>query len=90
MKQPGFFTHLLLLWRLRLTIAFNRGTKSQWWLSIIAFLFSSAPAVGLALGFFGLVRLSAQLELQIWPDFLLRLLSFVTTCVWVTWPVLSQ
>ncbi len=89
MKQPGFFTHLLLLWRLRLTIAFNRGTKSQWWLSIIAFLFSSAPAVGLALGFFGLVRLSAQLELQIWPDFLLRLLSFVTTCVWVTWPVLS-
>lgn len=89
MKAPGFFTHLLLLWRLRLTIAFNRGTKSQWWLAVIAFLFSSAPAVFLALGFFGLIRLSSTLELQVWPDFLLRLLSFVTTCVWVTWPVLS-
>ena len=54
-----------------------------------AFLFSSAPAVVLGLGFFGLIRLSSQLELEIWPDFILRLLSFVTTCVWVTWPVLS-
>ena len=89
MKRPGFLTHLLLLWKLRLTIALNRGTPSQWWLSIAAFLFSSAPAVILALGFFGLIRLSSQLELEIWPDFILRLLSFVTTCVWVTWPVLS-
>lgn len=88
-KPPGFFTHLLLLWRLRLTIALNRGTKSQWWLAVAAFLFSSAPAVVLALGFFGLVRISNRLELEIWPDFILRLLSFVTTCVWVTWPVLS-
>lgn len=89
MKAPGFFTHLLLLWRLRLTIGLNRGTKSQWWLAVAAFLFSSAPAVVLGLGFFGLIRLSSQLELEIWPDFILRLLSFVTTCVWVTWPVLS-
>ena len=89
MKAPGFFTHLILLWRLRLTIALNRGTKSQWWLSIAAFLFSSAPAVVLALGFFGLIRLSTNLELEVWPDFILRLLCFVTTCVWVTWPVLS-
>lgn len=89
MKRPGFLTHLLLLWRLRLTIALNRGAPSRWWLSIAAFLFSSAPAVVLGVGFFGLVRLSNQLELVIWPDFILRLLSFVTTAVWVTWPVLS-
>ena len=89
MKRPGFLTHLLLLWKLRLTIALNRGTKSQWWLSIAAFLFSSAPAGVLALGFFGLIRLSNRLELEVWPDFILRLLCFVTTCVWVTWPVLS-
>jgi ABC-2 type transport system permease protein len=89
MRPPGFFTHLLLLWKLRLTIGLNRGTPSQWWLSIVAFLFSSAPAVVLAVGFFGLVRLSNELDLVIWPDFILRLLSFVTTCVWVTWPVLS-
>ena len=79
----------MLLWRLRLTIGLNRSAKSQWWLAIAAFLFSSAPAVVLALGFFGLIRLSSTLELEIWPDFILRLLSFVTTCVWVTWPVLS-
>ena len=79
----------MLLWKLRLTIGLNRGAKSQWWLAIAAFLFSSAPAVVLALGFFGLIRLSSTLELEIWPDFILRLLSFVTTCVWVTWPVLS-
>lgn len=89
MKRPGFFTHLLLLSRLRLTIGLNRGTPGRWWLSIVAFLFSSAPAVVLALGFFGLIKLSARLELIIWPDFLLRLLSFVTSCVWITWPVLS-
>jgi ABC-2 type transport system permease protein len=89
MKRPGFFTHLLLLWRLRLTIALNRGSASQWWLAVAAFLFSSAPAVVLAVGFFGLVRISNNLDLEIWPDFILRLLSFVTTCVWVTWPVLS-
>lgn len=89
MKRPGFVAHLLLLWRLRLTIGLNRGSPSRWWLSIFAFLFSSAPAVVLALAFFGLVRISDQLELPIWPDFILRLLSFVTSCVWVTWPVLS-
>ncbi len=88
-KPPGFFTHLLLLWKLRLTIALNRGTKSQWWLAVATFLFSSAPAVALATGFFGLIRLSSNLEFELWPDFILRLLSFVTTCVWVTWPVLS-
>ena len=89
MKRPGFFTHLLLLWRLRLTIAFNSGAPSRRWLSVAAFLFSSAPAVVLAAGFFGLVRLSANLSLEIWPDFLVRLLSFVTSCVWITWPILS-
>ena len=89
MKRPGFFTHLLLLWKLRLTIGLNRGSPSQWWFSIVAFLFSSAPAVVLGVGFFGLVRISDSLDLAIWPDFILRLLSFVTTCVWVTWPVLS-
>ncbi|MFO0594106.1 MAG: hypothetical protein U0228_02345 [Myxococcaceae bacterium] len=89
LRPPGFVTHLLLLWRLRLTIGLNRGSPSRWWLSVLAFLASSAPAVGLALAFYGLVVLSDQLELVIWPDFILRLLSFVTTCVWVTWPVLS-
>lgn len=89
MKRPGFFTHLLLLWKLRLTIGLNRGTPAQWWLSIIAFFFSSAPAVGLVGVFFFLERVSNNLELEAWPDFLVRLICFVTSAVWVTWPILS-
>lgn len=89
MKRPGFFSHLLLLWRLRLTIGLNRGAPGRWWLAVLAFLFSSAPALFLTLLFAELVRVSARAELEVWPDFILRLLSFVTTCVWVTWPVLS-
>lgn len=88
-RAPGFFTHLALLWGLRLRVGLNRGAPSRWWLPVAGFLFSSAPALVLAAGFFGLVRISTQLELELWPDFILRLLSFVTTCVWVTWPVLS-
>ncbi len=89
MKTPGFITHLWLLWGLRLRIGLNSGSPSRWWLSVIGFLFSSAPAVVLGVTFFGLIRLSTTLELDDWPDFLLRLLCFVTSCVWVTWPVLS-
>ncbi len=88
-KPPGFLRHLWLLWGLRLRIGLNRGAPSRWWLAAAGFVFSSAPAVGLALVFFGLVRLSGELDFGLWPDFILRLLAFVTSCVWVTWPVLS-
>lgn len=89
MPRPGFVQHLLLLWRLRLTIGLNRGAPSRWWLSVLAFLASSAPALFLAFTFFSVVLVSDQLDLEVWPDFIVRLLSFVTTAVWVTWPVLS-
>lgn len=89
MKSPGFVTHLILLWGLRLRVGLNRGSPSRWWLPVVGFLFSSAPAVVLGVGFFGLVRLSTQLDLELWPDFIVRLLSFVTSAVLVTWPVLS-
>lgn len=38
---------------------------------------------------FGLMRVPVVAESELWPNFILRLLSFVTSCVWVTWPVLS-
>lgn len=88
-RPPGFLRHLWLLWGLRLRVGMNRGAPSRWWLAAAGFVFSSAPAVVLATTFFGLVRLSGQLDLELWPDFILRLLAFVTSCVWVTWPVLS-
>lgn len=88
-RPPGFLRHLALLWGLRLRIGLNRGAPSRWWLATAGFLFSSAPSVVLATTFFGLVRRSGQLDFGLWPDFILRLLAFVTSCVWVTWPVLS-
>ncbi|GMU61281.1 MAG: hypothetical protein AMXMBFR34_30440 [Myxococcaceae bacterium] len=89
LRRPGFFTHLWLLWGLRLKIAANRGAPSRWWLSAAAFLFSSAPALVLAVSFFGLMQVPVVAGSELWPEFIVRLLSFVTTCVWVTWPVLS-
>jgi len=89
LERPGFFRHLWLLWGLRLRIGANRGTPSRWWLSAAAFAVSSAPALVLAVSFYGLMRVPAVAESELWPDFIVRLLSFVTTCVWVTWPVLS-
>lgn len=89
LRRPGFVAHLWLLWGLRLRIGANRGAPSRWWLSAAAFAFSSAPALVLAVTFFGLMQVPAVAESELWPDFIVRLLSFVTTCVWVTWPVLS-
>jgi len=89
---PGFFQHLFLLWGLRLRIGLNRGEKagrSGRVVAVLAFIGSSAPSVLLAASFFSLMRLPMVANSSAWPDFILRLLSFVTTCVWVTWPVLS-
>lgn len=89
LRRPAFLSHLWLLWGLRLRIGANRGAPSRWWLSAAAFAFSSAPALVLAVSFFGLMQVPAVAQSELWPDFIVRLLSFVTTCVWVTWPVLS-
>jgi ABC-2 type transport system permease protein len=88
-RTPNFFQHLWLLWGLRLRIGLNRGTPGRWWVAVPAFLFSSFPSVVLASSFFTLMLVPAVRDSYYWPDFVLRLLSFVTTCVWVTWPVLS-
>lgn len=88
-RQPGFFSHLGLLWGLRLRIGMNRGAPGRWWLAVPAFLASSFPSLVLGSTFFGLMQVDVIADSQLWPDFIVRLLSFVTTCVWVTWPVLS-
>lgn len=89
LRRPGFFVHLWLLWALRLRIGANRGAPSRWWLAAAAFAFSSAPALVLAVTFYGLMRVPAVAQSALWPDFIVRLLCFVTTSVWITWPVLS-
>jgi ABC-2 type transport system permease protein len=86
---PGFFRHLWLLWGLRLNIGLNRGPGKSRLLSVAAFLLSSAPAWGLGLSFYGLMRLRPVVQSDVWPFFILNLLCFVTSAVWVTWPLLS-
>lgn len=84
-----FLTQLLLLWELRLRIALNRNGAVSGWLSVVAFLVSSLPSVILAITFFGLMRVPTVAQSQLWPDFILRLLCFVTTSICIAWPVLS-
>ena len=86
---PGFFRHLWLLWGLRLNIGLNQGTGKNRLLAVGAFLLSSAPAWGLGVTFYGLMRLKTVAENDVWPFFILNLLCFVTTAVWVTWPLMS-
>ena len=86
---PGFFRHLWLLWGLRLDIGLNHGPGKSRLMAVAAFLLSSAPAWGLGVTFYGLMRLKPIAENNIWPFFILNLLCFVTSAVWVTWPLMS-
>jgi ABC-2 type transport system permease protein len=89
-RQPlGFFQHLWLLWGLRLTIGLNRGKKPRRLLAALAVVASAAPGPMLALAFYRLLTLPAVASSPVWPEFLLTLLCFVTTCVWFAWPVMS-
>ncbi|MET0402453.1 MAG: hypothetical protein ABW123_08620, partial [Cystobacter sp.] len=86
---PGLLRHLGLLWGLRLDLGLNQGRGGSRWLSVGAFLLSSAPAWGLGLTFYGLMRLPAVATNDVWPFFLLNLLCFVTAAGWVAWPLMS-
>jgi ABC-2 type transport system permease protein len=86
---PSFFQHLVLLWQLRLTIGFNRSDGRHRWFSIVAFVFSASPSVALALTFYRFMQHPVVVGSDAWGDFLVRLLLFVTSATWVTWPVLS-
>ncbi|HYO73415.1 MAG TPA: hypothetical protein VEU33_45850 [Archangium sp.] len=86
---PGFFRHLWLLWGLRLDIGLNQGAGRSPFMAVAAFLLSSAPAWGLGVTFYGLMRLEPIAENGVWPFFILNLLCFVTSAVWVTWPLMS-
>jgi ABC-2 type transport system permease protein len=88
-RPVGFLEHLRLLWGLRLTIGLNRGEGKSRALAVLAFVASSAPSVVVGWSFFQLMQVKAIATSRHWPDFLLNLLCFVTTCVWVTWPVMS-
>lgn len=87
--MPGFIQHLILLWGLRLNIGLNKGKRPSRVLAVGSFLFSSAPALFLGLGFYRLLAWRAVAESPAWSAFILNLLCFVTSSVWVAWPILS-
>lgn len=89
MRPPSFVGHLRLLWGLRLRIGLNRGGPGRWWVAGPAFVASSLPSLLLASTCYGLMQLEAVAASPVWPDFVVRLLAFVTTCVAVSWPLLS-
>jgi ABC-2 type transport system permease protein len=88
-RTVGFAEHLRLLWGLRLAIGLNRGEGKSRVFAVVAFIASSAPSLVLGWSFFQLMHVPAVARSQHWPDFILNLLCFVTSCVWVTWPVMS-
>lgn len=87
MTAPGFFSHLRLLWGIRLDIGLNSGKHR--WLSVLGFVASSAPAVVLGTIFYSLMQHPVISRSSSWQHFILNLLCFVTTAVWATWPVMS-
>ncbi len=89
LSPPTFLQHLVLLWRLRLDIGLNRDSGKARWLSVLAFVLSASPSVALAATFYGFMRHPVVVQSEAWGDFLVRLLLFVTSATWVTWPVLS-
>jgi ABC-2 type transport system permease protein len=88
-RTVGFAEHLRLLWGLRLSIGLNRGEGKSRALAVAAFVASSAPSLVVGYTFYRLMQWPAVAKTTDWPDFILRLLCFVTTSVWVTWPVMS-
>lgn len=89
LSPPSFPQHLRLLWKLRLDIGLNRSDGKRRWVAVLAFLATASPSVALALTFYGFMRHPVVVQSEAWGDFLVRLLLFVTSATWVTWPVLS-
>lgn len=86
---PGFLTHLQLLWGLRVALSLNREKATLRWLALASAVLSTVPGMLGAVAAYRLMLLPAVAQSAVWPEFLFRLGCFVTTCVWVAWPVMS-
>lgn len=84
---PGLLSQVWILFELRLTSGLNRGRGGKL-LSIAVFVLSALPALGLGLGFYRLEQVPFVAQ-SFWSLFVLSLAAFVTTCLFVTWPLLS-
>lgn len=86
-RRVGFLGQLLLLWQLRLALLAG-GTRRRG-LAAVSFLMSVSPAVPLFVGAYALLTWGPVERSPLWPRLALDLITFVTACVWVAWPILS-
>lgn len=86
-RIPGFATHVLILWRLRLALAANAGRRRS--LAVVSFALAAAPAVPLFAGGWLLLSWPAVARSDLWTRLLYDLMGFVVGCVFLAWPVLS-
>jgi len=86
----GFFAHLWLIWHLRLTVAANRLRSASGAVpALLGLLLLAALAVALGWASFSLLAHPAVAASPRYSKFLLRLVCFLVSVVFVVWPVLS-
>ena len=81
---------IALVWKLRLTIAANRfrGSKGSL-LAAAGTLALLSASGGLGFGLFSLFSAPALAADPIWTHFLLRLIAFLLSAIFIVWPILS-
>ena len=87
MTLPGRLTQLRLLFELRIASGLN-ARRSGRLAAALAYALTASPGLVLALGMYRLERLPVIARTP-WGLFVLTLGGFVTTCLFLTWPLLS-
>ena len=87
-RIPGFLTHVLLLWRLRLAMAANAGGRRRG-LAVVSFALAAAPGAPLFAGGWLLMTWPAVARSLLFTRLLYDLMAFVVGCVFLAWPILS-
>ena len=86
---PSLPRHLLLLWGLRIRVAFNRGSLLSRALGVAGWILACVPALGLFRASERAMHWAPIANSADWPPFILNLLCFVTCALFCTWPLLS-
>lgn len=86
----GLFTHLALLWGLRVRTALNRSRGAAGSLPAVAAGLGFAVGSGIASAFvYAVLTYPTVAASPAWSRFFLRLVLFLVACVWATWSILT-
>ncbi|MDF1562320.1 MAG: hypothetical protein P1V51_04710 [Deltaproteobacteria bacterium] len=89
---PGLARHTLLLWQLRLWLTGSQQpgqARRARLLALLAYLASASPAIPLFWAGWRLLTWEPVAASLLWTRFFFDLLAFVSTTVWIFWPVLA-